>query len=128
MAELKCPVRVLSGDGLVSTIYNSIGLCMALVFIGKTKCGVCRAPIREGEDCVAFPAFLPQTHRLWKYSDGVFHSKCFADDSNSGEIQSLYQQFCSIWEKRPRDRKTNEEREAWGKRAFANSAREPSET
>jgi hypothetical protein len=99
---------------------------MALVFIGKTECGVCGAPICEGEDRVAFPAFLPKTHRLWKYSDGVFHSKCFADDPNSGEVQSLYQQFRSIWEKRPKDLKTNEEREAWGKSAFADFAKERS--
>jgi hypothetical protein len=74
---------------------------MALVFMGKTPCGVCGAPIREGEDCVAFPAFLPRTHRLWKYSDGVFHSKCFANEPNSDEVQSLYLEFRSIWEKCP---------------------------
>ena len=101
---------------------------MALVFMEKTPCGVCGAPIREEEDCVAFPAFLPKTHRLWKYSDGVFHSRCFADDPNSGEVQSLYLQFRSISEKRPSDLKTNEEREAWGKRAFADFAKEPSDT
>ena len=61
----------------------------ALVFKGKTPCGVCGAPIREGEYCVAFPAFLPGTRRLWKYSDGVFHSKCFANEPNSNEVQSL---------------------------------------
>jgi hypothetical protein len=101
---------------------------MALVFIGKTPCGVCGAPIRKGEDYVGFPAFLPKTHRLWKYSDGAFHSKCFADDPNSGEVQSLYLQVLSIWVKRPTDLKTDEEREAWGKRAFADFAKEPSDT
>ena len=101
---------------------------MALLFIGKTTCGVCGAAICEGEDYVGFPAFLPKTHPLWKYSDGVFHSKCFADDPNSGEVQSLYLQFRSIWEQRPKDLKTNEEREAWGKRAFADFGKEPSDT
>jgi hypothetical protein len=100
---------------------------MALLFRGSTPCGVCGKPICENEDVVAYPAFLPQTHRLWKYSDGAFHSKCFADDPNSGEVQRLYLQFCSIWETRPRDLKTNEEREAWGKRAFADFAKEPSD-
>jgi len=101
---------------------------MALLFIGKSRCGVCGAPICEGEDYLGFPAFLHETHRLWKYSDGVFHSKCFADDPNSSEVQSLYLQYRSIWEKRPGDLKTKEEIEAWGKSAFAGFAKEPSET
>ena len=97
---------------------------MAIVFIGTTPCGICGAPLCEGEDYIGFPAFLPKTHRLWKYSDGAFHSKCFADDPNSVEVQSLYQQFRSMWEKCPRELKTSEEREAWGKRAFADFAKE----
>ena len=100
---------------------------MALLFRGSTPCGVCGQPICENEEVVAFPAFLPKTHRFWKYSDGVFHSKCFADDPNSGEVQSLHAQFRSIWEKRPKNLKTNEEREAWGKCAFANFAKESSD-
>jgi hypothetical protein len=100
---------------------------MALVFIGKSRCDVCGEPICKGEDYVGFPAFLPKKHRLWKYSDGVFHSKCFADDPNLSEVQSLYLQWRSIWEKRPRDLKTEEEREAWAKSAFAGLAKEPSE-
>ncbi len=63
---------------------------MALLFRGSTPCGVCGKPICENEDVVAYPAFLPKTHRLWKYSDGVFHSKYFAEDPNSREVQSLY--------------------------------------
>jgi len=101
---------------------------MTIVLIGKTTCGICGVPICKGEDYIGFPAFLPKTHRLWKYSDGAFHSKCFADDPNSGEVQRLHEQFESIWEKRPRGLKTNEEREAWGKRAFADFAKEPSDT
>jgi hypothetical protein len=100
---------------------------MALVFMGKTSCGVCGVPICEGEDRVAFPAFLPKTHRLWKYSDGVFHSKCLVDSPDSTEVQNLYQQWRSIWEKRPRNLMTDEEREAWGKSAFADFANEPSD-
>jgi hypothetical protein len=37
-------------------------------------------------------------------------------------------QFRSIWEQRPKDLKTNEEREAWGKRAFADFGKESSDT
>ena len=103
------------------------GLDMALLFRGSTPCGICGKPICENEDVVAYPAFLPKTHRLWNYSDGAFHSKCFADDPNSGEVERLYLESCSIWETRPRDLKTNEEREAWGKRAFADFAKEPSD-
>jgi|SRR5580658_1117664 hypothetical protein len=101
---------------------------MALVFIGKTRFVLCDEPISEAEDYIAFPAFLPKTHWLWKYSDGVFHSKCFADDPNSRDVQSLFLQYRSIWEKRPRDLKTKEEIEAWGKSAFVGFAKEPSET
>jgi len=34
----------------------------------------------------------------------------------------------AIWEKRPRNLKTAEERDAWGKSAFADFAKEPSDT
>ena len=38
---------------------------MALLFIGKTTCGVCGAPICEGEDYVGFPAFLGSPRITW---------------------------------------------------------------
>ncbi len=33
---------------------------MALVFMGTTPCGICGAPLCEGEDYIGFPEFLPK--------------------------------------------------------------------
>lgn len=101
---------------------------MALLFRGSTPCGVCGKPIYKDEEVVAYPAFLPKAHRLWKYSDGVFHSKCVSADPNLSEVESLYQQYRSIWETRPAHLTTDGERDAWGKSAFADFAKEPSDT
>ena len=100
---------------------------MALIFIEKTGCGICGKPVCEGEDYVAFPAFLPITHRLWKYSDSAFHSSCFANDPLKEDVQNIYAEWRMIWESRPRHLKTDEERNAWGKSAFANFMKTHSE-
>ena len=92
---------------------------MALLLNGMTVCGICGKPIHD-EDCVAFPAFLPEAHPLWKYSDGVFHAACFGEDPLRESVQKVYAEWRAIWDSRPRNLRTDEEREAWAKAAFAN--------
>jgi hypothetical protein len=43
---------------------------MALLFIGKTTCLLCRKIFNSNNDIISFPAFSPKIHRLSEYSDG----------------------------------------------------------
>jgi len=76
---------------------------MALVFRGKSKCGLCGQVIAPEDEITCFPAFLSPTDPLWSYSDGVFHGSCFASDPNAQHVQAAYLQFRAIWDSRPRN-------------------------
>ena len=90
---------------------------MALFFPGKSKCGICDQLI-HGDDVQIFPAFLGPAHPLHRYSDGIFHRACFESSPDCGEVNRLFKRFREIWDSRPRDLKTTEEIEAWGKGKF----------
>ena len=91
---------------------------MALMFSGSSTCLMCKKVIERTEDAVAFPAFLKAGHRLHWYSDGLFHRECFAASPDKEEVEKLYARFRQIWDDRPRDLKTLEEIEKWGRSAF----------
>jgi hypothetical protein len=91
---------------------------MALMIMGKTECLICRQVIEKSEEHVAFPAFLKAGHRLQRYSDGVFHRRCFDASPDSEEVRRLYSRFRQIWAERPRNLKTAEEITKWGQSAF----------
>ncbi len=93
---------------------------MALLLRGKTKCPLCGKTIEEGQEVVAFPAFLPGGHSFADFSDTSMHESCFRQDSRSGAVEDLYARFREIWDSRPTDLKTIEEIEAWGREAFKN--------
>ena len=91
---------------------------MALMMPGRTTCLICENVIERSEDAVMFPAFLKAGHRLHSYSDGVFHRWCFAASLDKEEVERLFSRFRQIWDERPKDLKTVEEIEEWGKSAF----------
>ena len=91
---------------------------MALLIRGKTTCLLCGKIIKERQEVVAFPAFLPSGHPLGIFSDAVFHRTCFQEDARSEAVGQLYQRYEEIWDSRPKDLKSLEEIEAWGREAF----------
>ena len=91
---------------------------MVLIFRGRTKCGLCGKTIEEDDDVVGFPAFLKFTHPLGRFSDAAFHKACFENCPDRDAAEAVYQKYRAIWESRPRNLKTLEEMEAWGKEAF----------
>lgn len=91
---------------------------MALIFPGKTTCSLCGEIVRNEDDVIGFPAFIPKTHRLHQFSEGVFHKTCFQSWEDKEEFESLYNRHQAIWESRPKNLKTLEEIDAWGKKAF----------
>jgi hypothetical protein len=93
---------------------------MALFLPGKTNCGLCHDVIAVGEPFTCFPAFIAFDHPLGKFSDAVFHSRCFEQCPERPAIEKLYNQFRQIWDSRPRGLKTLAEMEAWGIEAFRN--------
>jgi hypothetical protein len=91
---------------------------MAIVIQGKTTCAICGNVIEPSQDIVAFPAFLKRTHPLYRYSDSAMHSWCFDACPDKPELERIYSKYRAIWDSRPRDLKTVDEK-AWGKSAFA---------
>ena len=91
---------------------------MAMYIKGQSECTICGRVIGLEEEHVSFPAFLKRTHRLHKYSDGVFHRSCFEASPDREDVERLYSRFREIWSTRPKDLKTKEEMDAWGKAAF----------
>ena len=91
---------------------------MALVLPGKTVCPLCGKVIEKGDEVTSFPAFLPSTHELSRFSDAAFHRDCFEKSPERSAVTALYERYRAIWESRPGHLKTLEEMEAWGKEAF----------
>lgn len=91
---------------------------MAIIIRGKSKCPLCNQILEEHEKITAYTAFLPNTHRLGKYSDGAFHSSCWEKCPDKEEFEELYHLYLLILRSRPKALKTVEEIEAWQKEAF----------
>ena len=91
---------------------------MALIFPGKTKCPLCGRFLDECDDIVAFPAFVRFDHELGSFSDAAFHRECFDRHPKADDVRALYARYRAIWDSRPKDLKTLEEMEAWGREAF----------
>jgi hypothetical protein len=91
---------------------------MALFFRGKSICPLCGVEMKEDDEIVAFPAFLPSHHQLASFSDAAFHRTCFEKDPRSERVKELYRRYRAIWDSRPRELKTLEEIDAWGREAF----------
>jgi hypothetical protein len=91
---------------------------MAIIIRDKTKCWLCGQAISTQDDVIAFPAFLGPNHRLNRYSDSVFHRSCFIKCLERKDVESLYLRYREIWESRPKELKSLEEIDAWGREAL----------
>ena len=74
--------------------------------------------MNAGESIVGFTAFLPNEHRLWRFSDSTFHRECFNRWSDHSYFLSLYQQWKEIMDSRPEVLGTLEEMQKWQEEAF----------
>jgi len=50
---------------------------MALIFLGRTACGLCGKILMEGEQITGLPAISNTEHPLYSYFDQGFHLQCF---------------------------------------------------
>jgi hypothetical protein len=91
---------------------------MALFIRGKSTCPLCGGVLAEADDVAAFPAFLKPDHELGAFSDTAFHRQCFEEHPRAAEVSALYRRYREIWDSRPRELKTLEEMETWGREAF----------
>lgn len=91
---------------------------MALIIYGKSICRLCNKTLEKNDEIKAYPAFLPFDHRFGKFSDAAFHKVCAEADPDFQSVEDMFFVFKKIMDGRPRDLKSIEEIEAWGKEAF----------
>lgn len=91
---------------------------MALIFPGTTACPLCDQVLTEADEIVSFPAFLRRDHELASFSDAAFHRVCFDSHPRAADVSALYARYRAIWDSRPKDLKSLEEMEAWGREAL----------
>lgn len=91
---------------------------MALFFPGKTACILCGQVILRSEDAIGFPAFLPKQHRLQRFSDSVFHIRCYQAWPEKTDFEQIYRKYLEIWDSRPRNLDSLKDIEDWGRDAF----------
>jgi hypothetical protein len=91
---------------------------MALIIYGKTICQMCNKTLEKNDELKAYPAFLPYDHRFGKFSDAAFHKACAEADPDFQGVEDMFFVYKKIMDSRPRDLKSIEEIEAWGKEAF----------
>jgi len=90
---------------------------MALVKFGSTKCRLCDEILRQGDELVVVPAFIPSNHELFLFADSAYHQHCFQSWQHSERLQKLFESYRSVWDSRPEGLGFLEAEE-WGKRAF----------
>ena len=67
---------------------------MAILLLGKSKCGLCGEVIRAEEDACAFPAFgLNNANAMAVFSDGVFHRSCVEADARYYALAELLREW-----------------------------------
>jgi hypothetical protein len=76
-------------------------MLMARFFPGRSECALCGQIITRSDEFLSFPAFLPDDHVWWRYSDAHFHSKCFPKWEDSEGFLELYARFREIWKSAP---------------------------
>jgi len=50
---------------------------------------------------------------LWRYSDAAFHELCFAADRNAGIVEQVFDEWHAIYDSRPPNLATDQERSDW---------------
>jgi len=69
---------------------------MSIFVSGKSVCWICEKVLHTknaDQGFIGFPAFLPQDHRLGRFSDVVMHDSCFWACPESTEVEALYKEF-----------------------------------
>jgi hypothetical protein len=89
-----------------------------VLIVDKMVCQLCGGPITRPENVVAFPPFLPPSHRLARFCDSTSHRDCFERDPEAGALESLYKRYREVWDSRPKNLKTPADIDAWGREAF----------
>ena len=74
---------------------------MAIIIKGKTTCPLCKQVIEEDHKVIAFSAFLPEDHYLYKFSDEAFHEDCLKKHEKYEELIKVYKGFNELYEQRP---------------------------
>lgn len=87
---------------------------MALI-LPQTKCAICGQRLQE-EDLVSFPAFLPQTHRLARFSDAAFHRACIEQDKDWTAVQLAFSAYEKMRAELPRSGSYSDAEEGGRKR------------
>lgn len=75
---------------------------MALLFCGRTRCPLCNEVIGQQEDVVAYTAFLPEFHRLYRFHDSAFHRLCHDRWVDAHLMEKLNRKSKELFADRPR--------------------------
>lgn len=89
-----------------------------MIILGKSKCSICSEVLGEGQKLTEFPAFIPNTHPLGKFSDAAFHQECLEKDPHYEWVDELYRLYQMLLNTKPRNPKNNEELDIWYKKTF----------
>ncbi|HEY3227003.1 MAG TPA: hypothetical protein VGK61_08430 [Planctomycetota bacterium] len=74
---------------------------MAILFRGKTQCGLCREIIGNEHSVVCFGPFVGnELDPLLKFSDACFHEKCFQADPLARRVQARWDAHTAAFKKR----------------------------
>lgn len=93
---------------------------MAIIARGRSKCWLCGELLGDDPSAWrAFPAFLPQESRLWRFSDSAVHKACLAKHPDHELLTSLHEEYRGIWESRPKAALGSPEMNRWMETAFA---------
>jgi len=63
---------------------------MTQLTIGVTQCSLCGKVIEDGDEFTTSPAFLPESHRLYKYADTSMHLECFDNWADRDEFAEAF--------------------------------------
>ena len=74
---------------------------MAILLFGATECSLCGEIIEEHHKVRMFSAFLPENHRLFRYSDASFHLACIEKCADYAELERLENGFWEVYDLRP---------------------------
>lgn len=85
---------------------------MAILITGKSRCLLCGQVIASSDEVVATPAFLKREHALARFSDAVFHRRCFNESPEHDEAERLLARFKEVMAAAP-PKSTLAEYESW---------------
>ncbi len=88
------------------------------IFIDGMPCAICGQPLHTTDDRCSFSHFLPDWHRLYRFSDANFHKPCFEGWEDREEYEFWHNRIREIWSARPLDIDLDEI-DSWTRKAAA---------